>query len=294
MINKNFDLLGEQLAESGLEMSIAGVFAGISAAASIAGGIFGATQASDSNKEQKKLYKQQQKDAKEAAKVTNEYNKKKFEVDKENYYKQAEYQYQTAVKRYQYDNVIQAYKENQEAKRYAASIDNMNSQLVNNEVARQMGMASEQRALNETRNQYAFEKQDVLIKNLQAQGKAALGQAGKSQQKAVQSGLAEIGRTIAVMDASLRSAIDDTNLALLDIENTYQAANERARASAMMRPDKLPDIPPPSRPPDPTWIEPMKILPQAIPPPQQQSVALPIIQGISGAFSTLSTPNLFG
>ena len=54
MINKNFDLLGEQLAESGLEMNIviAPVVAAslISGGASILGGIFGSNAEKDSTK----------------------------------------------------------------------------------------------------------------------------------------------------------------------------------------------------------------------------------------------------
>ena len=49
MINKNYDLLGEQLAESGLEMSV-DPFTAISAGVSVIGGIFGASQADSSNK----------------------------------------------------------------------------------------------------------------------------------------------------------------------------------------------------------------------------------------------------
>jgi hypothetical protein len=58
MINKNYDLLGEQLAESGLEMSIEPITGAIiGGVASIASGLFGAKQASDSNKAAEKATK---------------------------------------------------------------------------------------------------------------------------------------------------------------------------------------------------------------------------------------------
>ena len=73
------NLLDDQLAVSGLEMSfdpVSGTLAVVSAATSIAGGIMGSNQASKNNRAAKKAEKEQKKAAKEIAKSRNRYNKR--------------------------------------------------------------------------------------------------------------------------------------------------------------------------------------------------------------------------
>lgn len=289
MINKNFDLLGEQLAESGLEMSIAEVFAGISAATSVIGGIFGASEADKANRAQKKAYKEQQKAQEKIAKETNKYNKKKFEVDKENYYKQREYNFDTAVKTWQYQTAIRALQEKTDAQKYLMNVKNSNQQLTYNQIAADQGLAREQAAMNDIRTEDAFNRQDILVSQLQAEGKARLGQAGRSMNKRVQAEAAQIGRDLAVLDASLTGQIKASNLAMFDIGLSKYAADARVEAARMIRPDKLPDIPAPTKPPEPTWIEPMKVFPGFVAPPVPQSVAAPLIQGIGSAAGSLAS-----
>ena len=52
---------------------------------SIASGIFGSSQADKQNREARKAQKKAEKAAEEAADATNEYNKRSFEVDQQNY-----------------------------------------------------------------------------------------------------------------------------------------------------------------------------------------------------------------
>ena len=71
MFNKNYDLLGEQLAESGLEMNLLPATAlligtAVSAGTSILGGIFGASQADKANAQAEKSYNNQMKAAQKA------------------------------------------------------------------------------------------------------------------------------------------------------------------------------------------------------------------------------------
>ncbi len=290
MINKNFDLLGEQLAESGLEMSFdpALILGGISAATSIFGGIKGASDADKANKAQKKAYKEQQREAKRAAKIQNEYNKKKFEVDKENYYKNADYNYQTAVQQWQYNNNIRAFEEKQNARKYLRDAERISSQLTYNKYAFDTGVDRIQTGLNEQRVADSFERQESLIESLNAQGAAQIMQAGKSSLRTTQTLLAKLGRDIAVMDANRKSAIDAANSQLLELGYNRIVGDRNVALSAMLRPEKLPEIPAPQRPPEPTWLEPMKILPQHVSAPIPQSVAAPIVQGIGTAAGSLS------
>ena len=58
----------------------------------------------------------------------------------------------------------------------------------------------------------AFAKQDMLVKETEAVGQvAARGQAGRTAGKAMQSELAGIGRNLAIMEESMKSAYKQYN-----------------------------------------------------------------------------------
>lgn len=291
-LNKNFNLLEEDLAVSGLEMNIvitpALALGGISAASSIIGGIFGASSASKANSDAKRAQRKQQEQLDKIADATNEYNKKKFEVDKENYRKQAEYNFETALENWRYQTSIRALQEKTDAQKYLMNVENSNKQLTFNRLAEQQGLNREQLSIEDARNEYAFQRQDLLVAQLEAEGKTSLGQAGRSRAKSIQSNLAQIGRDIAVMDASLTGEIKQSTLNMFDINMGRYAADARVEAARMLRPERLPDIPAPTKPPEPTWLAPMKVLPGMAAAPVQQSVFAPLISGIGSAANTLS------
>ena len=101
------NLLKEQLAQSGLEMSIviapAVAAALIGGGTSILGGIMGSKSASDQNQQAQSNYEAQQRAAQAAADAQNEYNRRAFEVEKQNYYNFRKYEWDTAVKSWQYN-----------------------------------------------------------------------------------------------------------------------------------------------------------------------------------------------
>lgn len=264
------------------------IFGGISAASSIIGGIFGASQADKANKAQEKNYKKQQKAAKEAAKLQNEYNAKKFAADKKNFEAQQQYNYETALERYRYDTSIRAYQEKQDMRKYQRDVQQTQAQIQANNYAYEQGTASAQLGLNEARTEQSFERQAMLVENLIKQGSVSLRQAGTSQGKAAAATLAEMGRDIAVMDASMKSKVDQTNRDLLSLGYQRTTANQNAQLNAMLRPESLPAIPKPVRPPDPVWVEPLKVLPQTVSAPVPQNVFAPLMAGIGAAASTLS------
>ena len=291
-LNKNFNLLDEQLAESGLEMTIEPttglILGGISAATSIVGGIFGASQADQANRKAEKAAKEAQEAANKAAKLQNKYNKKKFEVDKENYYKNAEYSFETAMQQYYYDTSIQEFKQKQDAKKYLRDAERLDAQYAYNRYAFDSGAQRIQTGLNEQAVADSFERQESLVASLKSQGQLQTMAAGTSSLKARQAGLAASARDIAVMDASRKSAIDAANADLLELGYNKYVADRNTALSAMLRPERMPTLPAPTRPPEPTWLEPMKVLPQTISAPVPQSVTAPIIQGITGAAGTLA------
>jgi hypothetical protein len=288
-LNKNYNLLEEQLAESGLEMQwVSAVLGGISAATSLIGGIDAASKADKANKEAEAAY-EEQKNAQEAkARAQNVAARRQFEADRDNYRKQAKYNYDTAIKKWQYDTTIRALEEKTNAEAYLINNKITNKQLTFNALAEQQAQKKAQLSIADARSEYAFNRQDALVAELQAEGKARLGQAGGSMNKRVQASMADIGRQIAVMDASLTGEISATTLEMFDIGLGRYAADARVEASRMLRPPTLPDIPAPTMPPEPAWIAPLQVEAGYVQRPVPQSVTAPIMQGISGAVSGLS------
>ena len=100
---KNNSLIDQELATSGLEMSWVGaVVAGVGA---LFGGIASANAASSSNK-QAKNQKAQAKHNKLVAAYQNAYNKKFDKVEKENYEKISQFNYDQAVKSVKFQNTL--------------------------------------------------------------------------------------------------------------------------------------------------------------------------------------------
>lgn len=281
---KGFNLLDEQLAQSGLEMSIEPFL--ISAGIGLASSIFGASQASSANAQAQSNYEDQMEAAQETADLTNEYNKKAFGVEILNYEQNAAYNWETALQTYDYNVRRQDYQEAQDMKAYEADQGRVKGQKAANAWAAAQGAESEQRALEQVRIGNAFEMQNAMVSQLRAMGTASLGQAGKSTQRSINSTLAELGRQIGVMDASLNAAVTDTNMNLINQSGEYYFANKNLDLTAMLVPEALPDIPEPIKPPDPIWLEPMEVQPNAIQAPIKQNVGAMLVQGAFNAASS--------
>ena len=282
---KGHSLLDDQLAESGLEMNIFGVIAGV---ASIAGGIIGSQQASKANDQAQANADAQRRAAEEQARLTNEYNARVFEADKENYRRTREYEWNTAVKQWQYNSEIQDYQYLQTAKQYLSSVENTQQQLTYNSVAAREAQEQEQASLAEILNSAAFQQEGMLIESMQNEGRAALLQAGGSRTKAIQSTVAEQGRNAAILSASLLSAGMQSQRNMRDIEMGRYADDLKARNAMMIEPDRLPDIPKPITPPDRIFVEPMKATAAFVPDPIRQSTIAPVISGIAGGASAFA------
>ena len=259
------------------------IFAGVGAAASLASGIAGAASASSQNAQAQANYEQQKKAAAEQARITNEYNKRVFESDKENYRRQRDYEWQTAIQSWQYNSEIQDYQYLQTAKQYLSSVENTQQQLTYNSVAAKEAQEQEQASLTEILNSAAFQQEGLIIENLQNQGRAALLQAGKSRAKAIQSTIAEQGRNSAILSASLLSAGQQSQRNMRDIEMGRYADDLKARNAMMIEPERLPDIPQPIKPPERIFVEPMQATASFIPAPIRQSTLAPLISGVAGA-----------
>lgn len=259
------------------------IFAGVSAAASIGSGIMGASQASKQNKKAEENYNAQKESKEKLARLTNEYNQRVFEADQENYKRQREYEWQTAIQSWQYNQEIQDYQYLQTSKQYLSSVENTQQQLSYNSIAAQQAQAQEQASLTEIMNSDAFQREGMLIESLQNEGRAALLQAGKSRTKAIQSTVAEQGRNAAILSASLISAGQQSQRNMQDIQFSRYADDLKARNAMMIEPDRLPDIPQPIMPPERIFVEPMQATAGFTPSPVKQNIFAPIVSGIAGA-----------
>ena len=286
MFNPKENLLEQQLAVSGLEMNI--TWAGVGAIASIAGGIFGASSASKQNKEAKKAQKEQQEIANRQAAITNEYNRKAFEAERKDYFAAREFQYDTAVKQWKYDTELQDLRYVQDVKAYGASVENYGQQTFYNNVAYQAAKESNQASYNELLSSIAFEGESTLVQNLEAEGRAALGQAGVSRGKSLQALAARQGRDLAVLRATLKSSEEEFRRGNFDLALQKYGADMQAKANLMIRPDRLPELLKPEMGPERTFIEPAEVLPGAVPPAKYTNPMMPLIGSITGAAQTLA------
>ena len=259
------------------------IFAGIGAAASIASGISGSQAAASQNAQAQSNYEAQKKAAEEQARITNEYNARVFEADKENYRRQREYEWQTAIQSWQYNSEIQDYQYLQTARQYLSSVENTQQQLTYNSIAAREAQEQEQASLAEILNSDAFQREGMVIERLQNEGRAALMQAGGSRAKAIQSTIAEQGRNAAILSASLMSAGQQSQRNMRDIEMSRYADDLKARNAMMIEPERLPDIPQPIKPPERIFVEPMQATASYVPAPIRQSTFAPIISGVAGA-----------
>ena len=279
MFNPKENLLDQQLAVSGLEMNI--TWAGVGAIASIAGGIFGASSASRQNAEARRAQQKQEQAAQEAADIANKYNAEAFKIDQENYYNNRAFQRELQLDSWRYNQQIQDIQYQQVVSEYAKSVENTENQLAFNSMAAIDAYSAEQSALNEIFIEDAFNRQGDLVDRLQQEGRAQLGQAGVSRNKAIQSRLAGIGRNAAIQDASLASSVEQSQRNMRQISMQKYGADLAARAEMMIRPQAIPDIPQPKEAPERVFIAPMQATPTYIPPAVQQSTAAPIFSSIA-------------
>ena len=285
---KGGNILDEQLAVSGLEMNI-DPFSAAQLGIQLTQTFLGIGQARSANAAARRTERKQQKLLNKSAKLQNKYNEKSFEAMVDNYRAMAEYNFDTAVENWQYNTAIRAIQERTDARKYMMSVKNTNKQLTYNAIAEQQGLTRSQLAINDARTEYAFNTQDVGIAQLVEQGRAVLGQAGRGMQKRTQSSAAAAGRNLAVLNASLTGEINEAHLSMFDIRAGRYAADARVEAARMLRPERLPPIPAPTKPPEPIFVEPMKVLPGMAAPAQQQNIAQLAIQGIGSAVNTAAS-----
>ena len=286
--NPKESYLDQQLAESGLEMNITWAGAGLlfNVGSSIAQGFMGSSAASKANAEAQKAYEAQKLKAHNDALIQNAYQDVQFGIEKINYKLNREYEFANAKRAWMYNENIRDFEYLQAVKEYGKSVDNANDQLTYNSVAEAEAREGEQAALNEIYREDAFNRQGALVDRLQAEGQAALLQSGNSARKALQSTIAGLGRNAAIMDASLSSSAEQSQRNMRNISMAKYGADLQARASMMIRPEKMPETLMPMQTPERMFAAPMPIAAQPVAKPVMQSTVAPILGGFMGAAKT--------
>lgn len=278
---KGFNLLKEDLAVSGIEMSFDPVSAGLaifSAGSSIIGGIAGADQAGKNQRAAEKASRQQ-------AKAINRYNERKFKNDKFNFEQQRKYNYEIAMKQYEYNTQIQDLKFDTSVRAYNKDQQNYTNQLEFNNIALRQAYMREQNVMRDLTAEQSFKRQNTYVDSLKAKSKASLGQAGASTDRAIGMALAEKGRQLAVADASFSGAIRESTINMFDIAMNKMGADMRAEAATMLKPVNPIPLVKPTLPPMPRFTEPNEVSPGFVP---QTSATATILSGISSAAGALA------
>jgi len=143
-------------------MDPATIFAGIGAISSVVGGIFGASEASSANEQAQQNYQDQKRLAQQIADKTNEYNKRAFKVDQENYWNQYAYQWGSAVQAWQRQNEIDDYQYVQNLKAYQRDLKILTDQIDFNDLAANQAYKAEDAALTGLFSQQMFEREDQI------------------------------------------------------------------------------------------------------------------------------------
>ena len=286
MFNPKENLLDQQLAVSGLEMHI-DPFSAISAGMSIIGGIMGSRQASKQNARAERIEREQKAAAKEAADATNKYNAEAFAAEKQNYFNSKDFQYETSLRNWKYNQAIRDYEYKSVVERYGRSVENTENQLIFNSIAAIDAYEAEQAAAEDILIEDAFNKQASMEERLQAQGEAQMGQAGVSRNKRIQSRLAGIDRNREVSNEAVKNALVQSQRNMRQIDLQKYAADMQAKASMMIRPEAIPDLPKPELGPDRIFVEPIKATPTYVPPAMQVSTMAPLVSGFGSAANAL-------
>lgn len=175
-----------------------------------------------------------------------EYQVKGVEIARQNEKAERQWRNQTAKQDWKSGMAIRDYEYRNQMRAYNKSEETYRQQLNFNNMAAQVARESEDRWLDERFKETAFQNQDLFVQMLQEEGKAAaMGQAGRSAGKTIQSVLAQAGRNQAILAESLYSAEKQHAVNLKKISADKYGADLQAEASRMLRPEISPALPKP-------------------------------------------------
>ena len=141
--NPKESFLKEQLEVSGLEMRFFGIGAG------------------EENRRRVQEENEQQRELNKQASANYDYQKEVFKAEKTDYYAQREFQFETALKQYDYNTEIQDYSYGQSLARYEKDLGIYEAQLGYNQDAFGLAIGDQQAALQDFGLQQAFQREAI-------------------------------------------------------------------------------------------------------------------------------------
>lgn len=243
----------EQLAQSGMEMSLDAATASlIGGAVSFVGSIFGGNKAANAAREQARL-------ANEAAERRLWYNTELWEMDAHrlvanrqqtvdtieaaarNEGRLAQWKDASNAQKFIYDLQIRNREQASNEAQFKRSTQIFNTQMSLNAIAAASAEDDELRKLDEIQDEASFSRQEAGLEALRAEGKLrARGIEGRSVAKARQDIKADYGRQMAMLNASMDSAGQETRSVLKEIARDKASADLSAYANKMLDPGVLP------------------------------------------------------
>ena len=251
---KGFDLLGEQLAESGLEMNILDPISAIGTAVGIGSSIFGASQASSSADKANKRAKKQVEDQYEYDKERYSMAKDKLNADRDfaieqiqtnirNDERLASLKDQQSLDNFGFSLKIREQQMRNYTNQYSKSSTLYDQQLSYNDFAATNASNAEQLKMNDAVSQAAFQNEDLFLQGLQETGTMmARGQAGKNVRKGKQSLNAQLGRNQNIVMANLLSSNSTMRNALARVATQRTGGDIQAFANLMIPQDAPPEV----------------------------------------------------
>lgn len=154
----------------------------------------------------------------------------------------ADYKDAVNLEKYNYDLMIRDREQASLDTQYDKSDLIYRSQIGLNTISAEAATNDELRKFEEIEAEAAFDKQEAQLEQLMLEGKMrARGMTGKSIEKGVQATLADYGRQIAMIDASIESGGLNTRAIIEEISRDRTSADLAAYAQKMLDPGMLPD-----------------------------------------------------
>ena len=245
---KGFNLLDEQLAESGLEMNILGAVLGIGS--SLLGAASSSSAADKANARAKKQAELQYKYdteryemSKEKLEADRDFSIEQIQTNIRNDVRLADLKNQQSLDNYGFNLKIREQQMKNYTRQYDKSSNLYGQQLSYNDMAAKNASAAEQQKMNDAMAEAAFQNEDLFVQGLQETGTfMARGQAGKSVRKGQQSLNAQLGRNQNIVMANLLSSKSTMRSALAQVATQRTGADIQAFANLMIPQDAPPEV----------------------------------------------------
>ncbi len=240
LINKNWNLLDEQLAESGLEMTVLGAILGIGSS------LIGANASANAARKQEQAEKQRAKQQYQYDKQKYRFNKERLKTDREftiegieiaqrNEKTLADLKDNVALDVYEQQLNERSLRIRQATKQYARSSQIYGYNKTFNDYAARTARRGEQLRFNEQLKTAAFDNQDLIIQSLQERGAVqARGQGGNSTARLASNAIGALGRNQAIIQEEILGGKRARDQGLRTVDAKKLGADIQAFSNLMM------------------------------------------------------------